>query len=232
MKKSLRIAVDGPGGAGKSSLAKGLARALGLVYVDTGALYRAVGLAAKRAGLTLRDGAVEDEDALVALLPSISVSARMTEDGQHVLLCGEDVEDKIRTPEMSMYSSAVSRVRAVREKLLDFQHRMIEAGGVVMDGRDIGTVVMPNADVKIFLSASVEDRAYRRVLELERRGAPADYETVLADMIARDKNDSERELSPLRPADDAVLLDNTGFEPEETLEAALKIVRDKVGAAL
>lgn len=217
------IAIDGPAGAGKSSVAKAAARALGFIYVDTGALYRTVALHMLRKGIEPADaGAVE------AALPGVSVDLRHAADGQHVLLCGEDVTDEIRTPQVSMAASAVSAIPAVRKFLFSLQTGMAERYDVLMDGRDIGTVVLPDADVKIFLSASPEVRARRRWLELQEKGTPDTYEAVLADLIARDERDSNRAIAPLRPADDAVLLDTSGMTLQESIDAILKLIRKKV----
>ncbi|MBR5632973.1 MAG: (d)CMP kinase, partial [Clostridia bacterium] len=174
----IRIAIDGPSGSGKSTLAKNIARELGLVYVDTGALYRTVGLFAKRQGVALDDAA-----AVVAHLSEADISICYTEEGQRVILNGEDVSDLIRTPEMSMYASAVSAVNDVRAFLLGIQQKMVAEGGVVMDGRDIGTVIMPNADVKLFMEASPEARARRRFEELQAKGDTSTEAEVLADII-------------------------------------------------
>lgn len=221
----MNIAIDGPGGSGKSVLAKNIARKLGLVYVDTGALYRTVGLNAYRNGI-----AKDDADGIIASLSSITVSMKYENGSQRVILSGEDVTDLIRTPEISMYASAVSAVPEVRRFLNDLQADMVRKGNVVMDGRDIGTVIMPDADVKIFLFASPENRAQRRYDELIARGQDVKYEDVLSDIIARDTADSTRETAPAVPADDAVMLDNSGFEQEDTYRAAVRIINEKTGA--
>lgn len=221
----MNIAIDGPGGSGKSVLAKNLARKLGLVYVDTGALYRTVGLNAYRNGI-----AKDDTAGIIASLSSITVTMKYENGSQRVILSGEDVTELIRTPEISMYASAVSAVPEVRQFLNELQADMVRRGNVVMDGRDIGTVIMPDADVKIFLFASPENRARRRYDELIARGQSVTYEEVLADIIARDTADSTRETAPAIPADDAVMLDNSGFEQEDTYRAAVRIINEKTGA--
>lgn len=223
--KKINVAVDGPSGAGKSTLAKLIASKFGYIYLDTGALYRSIGLYVRR-----KDADPKDEKALEALLPEIKLDIVYKEDGQHVLLCGEDVGDKIRTPEISMYASAVSAHPPVRKFLLDLQRNIAREHNCVLDGRDIGTVILPDADVKIFLSASAEQRAKRRVLELRAKGIDAVYEDVLADIEKRDLDDSTRALAPLKPASDAVLLDNSELNIEETLAAAAKIINEKLGA--
>ena len=217
----MNIAIDGPSGAGKSSLAKAIAKHLGIIYVDTGALYRTIGLYVKEHGVD-----PHDEGGVTALLPSIDLSLRFENGAQRIYLCGEDVGDRIRTPEMSMYASAVSAIGSVRAFLLDTQRKVARDSSVVMDGRDIGTVILPNAECKIFLTASPEARAERRTAELAEKGMKATYDEVLADMVERDRNDSTRALAPAIPAEDAVFLDNSGMTPEQTLEAALAIIEN------
>ncbi len=218
----MQIAIDGPSGAGKSSLARAIAKECGIVYVDTGALYRTIGLYVRRAEVSPKDA-----PAVIACLPHISLEMTFEGGEQHILLNGEDVGDRIRTPEISMYASAVSAIPEVRVFLLDAQRSIAARTGVVMDGRDIGTVILPNADVKIFLTASFEARARRRTLELEAKGIATTYEEVLADMIERDHNDSTRATAPAIPAADAVMLDNSDLTPEGTLARALEIIRKK-----
>lgn len=218
----MKIALDGPSGAGKSSLARAIAKKLHIVYVDTGALYRSIGLFVRRAGADPKDAA-----AVEALLPSITLEMKFENGEQHIYLCGEDVGDRIRTPEISMYASAVSAIPAVRTFLLDTQRSIAEKTDVIMDGRDIGTVILPDAEVKIFLTASPEARAKRRTLELEAKGIATTYEEVLADMKERDNNDSTRKTAPAIPAEDAVFLDNSELTAEETVQAALKIIAAK-----
>ena len=219
----IKIAIDGPSGGGKSTLAKRLAATLGMVYVDTGALYRTIGYFVYKNGV----GKHETEK-ICSLLPQINIEIEYRDGTQHVILNGEDTGDKIRTPEMSMYASAVSAIPEVRAFLLDTQRSIAKKNNVIMDGRDIGTVILPDADVKIFLFASNEDRARRRCDELHMKGIDAKYEDVLAEMNERDKNDSSRAVAPAIPADDAVMLDNSGFEPDDTFEAALKIIKNKL----
>lgn len=218
------IAVDGPSGAGKSTMAKKLARALGFLYVDTGAIYRTLGLFALRQGIS-----PEDEAAVSKLLPMVSIRLDYGEDWvQKMYLNGEDVTDAIRTPEVSTAASQISAIPGVRDFLMDMQRDLAKQGNVIMDGRDIGTVVLPDADVKIFLTASAEDRARRRFEELAARGSRADYETVLADIRERDHRDSTRSAAPLRQAEDALLVDTTGNSMEESFEVLLQTVREKL----
>jgi cytidylate kinase len=224
MSNFYKIAVDGPSGSGKSSLAKGIAKTLGIIYVDTGALYRTIGLAAYRAGIDPKDA-----DAVAVLLPEIKLELAFDNGLQHVLLDGEDVGESIRTPEMSMYASSVSAHPGVRAFLLDTQRDIAKTTSVVMDGRDIGSVIFPVAEVKFFLCAADEVRAERRFAELTEKGIDTTYEAVLADIITRDRNDSTREVAPAVKAEDAVILDNSGFMPEDTLAAALKIIETKLG---
>ncbi len=218
----MKIAIDGPSGAGKSSLAKAIAKRLSIIYVDTGALYRSIGLYMKDHGID-----PHDEAAVSAVLPNVSLSLLFRDGEQHILLCGEDVGDKIRTPEMSMYASAVSALPPVRAFLLDTQRSIAEKNSVIMDGRDIGTVILPDAEVKIFLTASSEARARRRTDELLAKGVACTYEEVLSDMITRDKNDSTRKIAPAIPAEDAIFLDNSDLSVEETIERALSIIEEK-----
>ena len=200
MDKHFSVAIDGPSGAGKSTIARAAAARFGFIYVDTGAIYRTVGLAAARAGLPL--GAEQD---VLKLLPGLDIAFGYGEDGaQHMYLNGEDVSGLIRTPEISMRAAEVSAMPEVRACLLDMQRKMAESHSVIMDGRDIGTVVLPNASLKIFLTASPERRAERRYLELREKGATDSYDEVLRDIIKRDKNDSSRAAAPLKRADDAI----------------------------
>ncbi len=218
-----KIALDGPSGAGKSTMAKRTAQKLGILYVDTGAMYRSIGLYIKEHGI-----AKDDEDAICAALPSVNLDIRFENGEQHIYLCGKDVGDSIRTPEISMYASRVSAIPAVRAFLLDTQRSLAQKTSVIMDGRDIGTVIFPDADVKIFLTASVEARALRRVKELEQKGLSTSYEEVLADMIERDKNDRERAIAPAIAAEDAIILDNSDLDAEETLNAIIEIIENKL----
>ncbi len=219
------IAIDGPSGAGKSTLAKAVAAQRNILYVDTGAIYRTIGYHVFRKGI---DPARVPE--VIAVLPEIHVDMVYSEDGlQHMLLNGEDVTDEIRLPQISMYASAVSAIAEVRAFLLDMQRDLARRRSVIMDGRDIGTVVLPDADVKIYLTADVEKRAQRRLKELEQRGTPRPYDEVLREMQERDWADSHREIAPLRQAEDAVLVDTSDLNFEESREALLAVIRRRLG---
>lgn len=221
--QTISIAIDGPSGAGKSTLARRIAARLGYLYVDTGAIYRTIGYHMFTKGVDPRE-----ESAVLAQLPEIHLELTYGEDGlQHMLLGGQDVTKEIRLPEISMYASAVSAIPGVRAFLLEMQRELARTHHVVMDGRDIGTVVLPEATVKIFLTADPEVRARRRMLELEERGTPEPFESVLRDIQERDWNDTHRAAAPLRQAEDAVLLDTTGLTFAESEEALLKIVEEK-----
>ena len=219
------VAIDGPAGAGKSSVAKAAAKELGFVYVDTGAIYRTIALHVLRQGVDPHDA-----PAVEALLPHIQVELAYTPEGQKMLLNGEDVTGLIRTPEVSMATSACSAIPAVRAYLLQLQRDLAEKNNVLMDGRDIGTVVLPGADVKIFLTASPEDRARRRFDELRKRGQEADYDTVLRDIILRDEHDTRRSAAPLRQAKDALLVDTTGNSLDESLDVLLETIKERLKA--
>lgn len=220
--KKYSIAIDGPSGAGKSTLAKAVAADLGIVYVDTGAIYRTIGYYVWKHGIDPKDA-----EAVTAVLPYIQVDMRYSDDGlQHMMLCGEDVTTQIRLPQISMYASAVSAIPTVRAFLLDMQRDMARRHSVIMDGRDIGTVVLPHADVKIFLTASAEIRAARRMKELEQRGTPCPFEEVLHDIQQRDWADSHRETAPLRQADDAVLVDNGTTNFDESKQLLLRVIKE------
>ena len=221
-----QIAIDGPSGAGKSSLAKAAAAKLGIVYVDTGALYRTVGYYALQQGEDPKDAA-----AVIALLPQIHIELKFEDGTQYVYLNGENLGDKIRRPEVSMAASAVSAIPAVRTFLLETQKSIARTNSVIMDGRDIGTVILPEADLKIFLFASDEARARRRTKELEEKGMPANYEDVLREMRQRDAQDRNRDVAPAVPAPDAILFDNSELTVEESIEKLLDIVREHVPAA-
>ena len=222
----LSVAIDGPSGAGKSTVARALARQFHLIYVDTGAIYRTVGLAAQRA-----DVSSKDTDAVVALLPGLRIDIRYDSEGaQRMLLNGEDVSTEIRTPRSSIYASDVSAIPAVRAFLMDMQRSMAERYSVVMDGRDIGTVVLPNADIKVFLTASAEERARRRYLELKAKGSQDSYAEVLRDIEYRDLQDSTRAAAPLKPAADAVFIDSSRLTFEESVEAISKLIRERLDA--
>ncbi len=217
----INIAIDGPAGAGKSSLSRKLASNLGYIYVDTGALYRAVGLKFSRLGF---DTSLQGD--IAEVLKTTVVDIRFINDEQRVFLDDADVSDLIRTPEASMMASAVSAKPEVRAYLLDMQRQLARNNNVVMDGRDIGTVVLPDADVKIFLTADVEERAKRRLLELTEKGEKVSFDEVLADMKQRDYNDSHRAIAPLKQAEDAVLADTTLLDLDGSLELLLKIVKE------
>lgn len=221
---SIAVALDGPAGAGKSSIAKRAAAALGYIYVDTGALYRTIGLAATEA-----DVAPADSPELDALLQSIRVELTFNNQGdQAVLLNGTDVSDRIRTPEASMTASKISAIPKVRAYLLDLQRDMAKTDNVIMDGRDIGTVVLPDAQVKIFLTASPEARAGRRYKELTEKGMDVKYEDILSDVLERDFNDTHRAVAPLKPAADSVTVDTTALDFEQSVEAVLAVIKEKV----
>lgn len=226
MKQHRSVAIDGPSGAGKSTLAKRLAEALGYLYVDTGAIYRTVGLQAFRTGADPSDPA-----AVIPLLQDIQIRLAYGEDGlQHMYLNGEDVTAEIRRHEISAYASGVSAIPEVRAFLLEQQRSLAEEHDVVMDGRDIGTVVLPDADVKIFLTAAPEARARRRWLELKERGQETAFETVLHDVLERDDRDTSRAAAPLRQAEDAVLADTTEKDLEQSLELLMHIVKEHLQA--
>ena len=226
MQKFYSIAVDGPAGAGKSSLSKKLAEVYGLVYLDTGAIYRTVGLACYRRGVDRKD-----ETAVSAVLPELDIRIQYNEEGQQrMILNGEDVSEAIRMPEISLCASEVSALPACRAYLLDMQRRFAREYNVILDGRDIGTVVLPNADLKIYLTASSEARAQRRFLELQQKGVEANFEDVLRDIILRDEQDMNRAIAPLRQAEDAVLVDTSELNLQESLEALCALVDEKLPA--
>ena len=216
----IQIAIDGPGGAGKSTVAKAVAAKLGIVYVDTGALYRTIGYYVRQ-----KEISPDDREGVSSCLGEISINIVYKNGSQHVYLNGEDLGDKIRTPEMSMYASKVSAIPEVRAFLLDTQRDIAKKNSVIMDGRDIGTVILPEADVKIFLTASEQCRAERRYKELIARGQSVTLEGVLAEMNQRDMQDSTRECAPTAAADDALLLDNTGMTFDETVDAIIDIAK-------
>ena len=218
----IRIAIDGPSGSGKSTLAKAVAHELGIIYVDTGALYRTVGYFVYLSGKDPHDAKQVEN-----LLSGINIELKYENGSQRVILNGEDLGDKIRMPEMSMYASAVSTIPAVRAFLLEMQKSMARSNSVVMDGRDIGTVIIPDADLKIFLTASNETRAKRRTLELQSKGVDARYEDVLADMIERDKQDKNRDIAPAVPADDAIIFDNSVMSVEDSLKEIVRLVNER-----
>ena len=216
----IQIAIDGPSGAGKSSVSKAAARELGIIYVDTGALYRTIGYYAREQGI-----AVDNAIAVVPYLDRIHIEVRYESGVQCVYLNGENLGDRIRQNEISMYASAVSSIPEVRAFLLDTQKKIAAENSVIMDGRDIGTVILPDAQVKVFLTASNEARARRRYIELQEKGMPLPYEEILADMNRRDEADRTRAIAPAIPAPDAVILDNSDLNFEETVASLLSIVR-------
>lgn len=213
------VAIDGPAGAGKSTIAKAAACELGFVYVDTGAIYRTVGLAACRRGY-----APGDRSHIAAMLPSLTIDMRYVDGVQRMFLNDEDVSDLIRTPEISTYASNVAAMPEVRAYLLEMQRRMARQYDVIMDGRDIGTVVLPDAPLKIFLTASAEERARRRMVQLQEKGGTETYAEVLAEIVSRDKRDTERETAPLKQAEDAILLDTSNMTQEESIRAIVDLI--------
>ncbi len=221
---SIAIALDGPAGAGKSTIAKRAAAALDYIYVDTGALYRTIGLAASRRGVEpVASPEVEE------MLKQITVDLTFNDKGEQVvLLDGEDVSGEIRTPEASMMASKISAIPAVRAYLLDLQRDMAKTHNVIMDGRDIGTVVLPDAQVKIFLTASPEARAGRRYKELVEKGMDVKYEDILQDVITRDYNDSHRETAPLKPAEGCVMVDTTELDLEQSIEKIISVIKENI----
>ena len=224
MKEHYSIAVDGPSGAGKSTLARAIATELGILYVDTGAIYRTIGCAVFARGLDPKD-----EQQVAPLLPQLTIRMSYGEDGlQHMWLDGEDVTQKIRLPQISMDASDVSAMPTVRAYLLEMQRDTARRNSVIMDGRDIGTVVLPDADVKIYLTASAQERARRRCLELEGRGTPKPYEEVLREINERDEQDMHRAAAPLRCAEDAVRVDTSALDFDASREALLRIIREKL----
>lgn len=222
-RKRLNIAIDGPSGSGKSTLAKLLAKKYNLIYIDTGAIYRTIGLFALRAGVDRTD-----TEGVISLLPRMKIEMTLENGGGVVWLNGERMGDELRTPECSLYASDVSKIPAVREYILELQRGIARRNDCVMDGRDIGTVILPKAQVKIFLFASVEKRAERRLAELLEKGENVTLEQVLEDMRWRDENDKTRKIAPAIPAPDAVMLDNGGLGIEATLDAASQIIESMV----
>ena len=220
----MKIAIDGPSGAGKSTLSKAVAARLGIVYVDTGALYRTVGYAVRQLGIDPHDTA-----AVIGALDGMRISLRYEDGVQCVYLNGENLGDCIREPEISMYASKVSAIPEVRNFLLGTQRKIAAENDVIMDGRDIGTVILPDAEVKIFMFASPEARAKRRCAELAEKGMPTSYESVLADINERDHNDATRAVAPAVAAEDAVLFDNSDCTFEESVAHLLAIIAEKTG---
>lgn len=219
----INVAIDGPAGAGKSTIARTAAQALGYIYVDTGALYRAVGVYSLRRGFDTKNA-----DTVAGTLSDICVELKFIGGVQHVFLNGEDVSEEIRTPEASMAASDVSAVPAVRQFLFDLQRNIAKQNDCIMDGRDIGTVVLPQAEVKIFLTASPEARAMRRYRELQAKGAADTFEEVLADLKQRDYNDSHRAVAPLKPAEDSILVDTTELHLEESVEKVIAVIQERI----
>ena len=217
------IAIDGPSGAGKSTVAKALAKEFGFIYVDTGAIYRTVGLYMYNIGVS-----TEDKEGIEKNLGSVDFELKYENGEQKMYLCGEDVSDKIRTPLIAKYASVVSAVPAVRAFLLETQKKLARENNVIMDGRDIGTVILPDADVKIFLTASAESRAHRRVNQLAEKGETVSFDEIFASIKERDERDSGRDVAPLKAADDAVTLDTSDMTLEESIAAAKKIAEDKL----
>ena len=224
MRQKISVAIDGPSGAGKSTLAKALAERLGYIYADTGALYRAIGLYMLQNGVDTKDG-----QAVTEKLPGITVRLLHRDGQQRINLNDKEIGDEIRTPEASMAASAVSAHPPVRDFLLELQRDIARNNNVIMDGRDIGTVVLPDATVKIFLTADVEERALRRLRQLGKQGINANYDEVLSDMRQRDYNDIHRDTAPLCQAEDAILVDTTGMEKEDSIEALYSVVTERVG---
>lgn len=221
---NIAIAIDGPAGAGKSTIAKLAAKELSFIYVDTGALYRAIGLCAYRNNIGSKD-----VDAILDMLKDIKVELAFNDKKEQiVLLNGEDVSGFIRTPEISMYASDVSAIPQVRAFLLDLQRNMSKTNNVIMDGRDIGTVVLPDAQIKIFLTASPQVRAKRRYDELIEKGMDVKFDDILNDVITRDYNDSHREVAPLKPANDSILVDTSDLDLEQSVEKLLSIMKERM----
>lgn len=216
----MKVAIDGPAGAGKSTISKAAAKKLGFVYIDTGAMYRTVGLKAVMCGIDPKDS-----DGVCSVLDKLDIDIRHEDVEQRIFLDGEDVSEKIRTPEISLAASDVSKIPLVRKKLVELQRKLAQNHDVIMDGRDIATHVLPDAEVKIFLTASVEKRAQRRYEELCQKGENVTFEEVRADMELRDKNDSTRLVSPLKIADDAVVVDTSDFTLNESVDAVINTIK-------
>ena len=221
----ISIALDGPSGAGKSTVAKKCAERFGFKYVDTGAIYRTIGLAAFNKGIDTKNSA-----AVVSMLPELDIDLSYNESGeQRMILNGSDVSEEIRSPEISMCASNVSAIAAVRDYLTDMQRNMAKKYDVIMDGRDIGTVILPNADVKVFLTASADSRAARRYKELIKKGSEISFNEVLSDMKLRDEQDTKRAAAPLKAAEDAVYLDTSDMSFDESVDAVAKLITEKTG---
>ncbi|MBQ8001949.1 MAG: (d)CMP kinase [Clostridia bacterium] len=221
----MQIAIDGPAGAGKSTISKFIAQEMGYLYIDTGAMYRAIGYKALKENIDLDDNQKVDE-----MAKSSDIELKITDHGQSIFLDGADVTSHIRTPEVSMAASKVSAIGGVRRTLVDLQRKIAGINNVIMDGRDIGTVVLPDAEIKIFLTASAEDRAMRRYLELKEKGMEVNYQAVLEDMETRDYNDSHRAESPLKAADDATVIDTSGQTLGESVQTIVEFIKSRVEA--
>ena len=217
----ISIALDGPAGAGKSTIAKAVAKKLSFIYVDTGALYRAIGFYAIK-------NKISSENEIISSLKKIKVDLKFEYNLQKVFLCDEDISEEIRTPEVSMMASKISAIPAVREFLFDLQQDLAKKNNVIMDGRDIGTVILPEANVKIFLTASSEKRAERRYKELIEKGLQVDYDDILKDIIKRDYDDSNRKIAPLKAAADAIFVDTSAYNLEESINLILTIINNKL----
>ena len=220
----INIAIDGPSGAGKSTIARKAAAYLGYIYIDTGAMYRAVGLFMTRLGINIKS----EKEKVIKNLPDVSIDLKYQNNEQRIFLNGEDVSDLIRTPEISMAASDAGTVIKIREKMTELQRQLAKNNNCIMDGRDIGSYVLPDADVKIYLTADVKIRAERRFKELCQKGEAVKYEDVLSDMIQRDKNDSTRKFMPLKKADDAVLIDTSDLSLDESVKAVINCIGDRV----
>lgn len=221
----MQIAIDGPAGAGKSTISKFVATEMGYLYIDTGAMYRAIGYKALKNGISL-----DESEKIDAMAQETDIELKITDNGQGLFLDGKEVTTEIRTPEVSMAASRVSAIGGVRKTLVDLQRKIAGSNNVIMDGRDIGTVVLPDAEVKVFLTATVEDRAMRRYLELKEKGMDVSYQSVLEDMEKRDYNDTHRDQSPLRAASDAMVVDTSGQTLGESVQMIVDIIKSKVNA--
>ena len=220
----MKIAIDGPAGAGKSTISKEVAKKLGIIYIDTGAMYRAIGLAAVRSGIDTKDA-----EGVKSVLDKVDITISHSDGTQQIFLNGENVSEEIRLPEISVAASNVAVIPEVRLKLVELQRSLAEKCDVIMDGRDIGTYVLPNAELKIFLTASVDERARRRYKELLEKGVKTDFDEVKADMEYRDKNDSGRDFAPLREADDSITLDNTDITAQEAADKICRLAKERRG---
>lgn len=220
----INIAIDGPSGAGKSTIAKKAAAKLGYIYIDTGAMYRTVGLYLNRLGINIK----AEKEKVINSLSGINIDIKYENGEQHIFVNGEDVSSLIRTPEISMAASDSGTVLEIREKMTHLQRNLAKNNNCIMDGRDIGTFVLPDADVKIFLTADVRVRAERRYRELTEKGEQVKFEDVLSGMVLRDKNDSTREFMPLKKADDAILIDTSDLSLDESVDAVIKCIGDRI----